>query len=211
VRVMYRDTRTGEDHEEQADYVVCCLPMAVLKRLDINLSPRMATAVQGTAHSDAAKMGVQMKRRFWEEDEGIFGGHLWSRSLQIGEFSYPCNDYFTEKGILLGYYGSGSQAGLSDLPLAGRIEHVLRQSSKVHPQMRDEFESAYCVWWKKVPHSLGAYGRTPSRELLAELSQPDGRVYMGGAGASTRPDWMEGAIESAWRTVEALHARVLQG
>ena len=33
----------------------------------------------------------------WEEDDGIFGGHIFGRSLQLGEFSYPSNDYFTEK------------------------------------------------------------------------------------------------------------------
>ena len=62
-------------------------------------------------HSNAAKMGLQMARRFWEEDDGIFGGHLWSRSLQLGEFSYPSNDYFSKKGILLGFYGDGGMAG----------------------------------------------------------------------------------------------------
>ena len=211
VRVVWRDTRTGEEHEEIADYCVCCLPMSVLKQIDVNLSPEMAEAVQGTGQAPVAKMGLQMARRFWEEDEGIFGGHLWSRSLQLGEFSYPSNDYFMPKGVLLGYYGSSRQAGLDEMPVQGRIEHVLTQAGKVHPQMREEFEAAYCVWWEKVPYSLGAYGRTPSEELLARLSEPDGRIYMGSAGASTQPAWLEGAVDAAWRSVEALHARVLQG
>jgi monoamine oxidase len=211
VRVVYRDTTTGEERQETADYCVCCLPMSVLKGIDVNLSPEMADAVSNTAHSNSAKMGLQMKRRFWEEDDGIFGGHVWSRSLQLGEFSYPSNDYFTDKGVLLGYYGGGGQAGLSDRPVRGRIEHVLTQASKVHPQMREEFESAYCVWWEKVPFSLGAYGRTPTTELLAQLSKADGRIYLGSAGASPRPAWLEGAIQSAWRTVEALHERVMRG
>jgi len=210
VRVVYRDTRTGVEREEIADYCVCCLPMSVLKGIEVNLSPEMADAVSNTGHSNSAKMGLQMKRRFWEEDDGIFGGHLWSRSLQLGEFSYPSNDYFTDKGVLLGYYGGGGQAGLSDRPIKGRIEHVLAQASKVHPQIREEFESAYCVWWEKVPFSLGAYGRTPTTELLAQLSKADGRIYLGSAGASSRPAWLEGAIQSAWRTVEALHERVMQ-
>ena len=51
-------------------------------------------------------MGLQMKRRFWEEDDQIFGGHLYS-NLPIGEFSYPSNDYFTKKGVLLGLYANG--------------------------------------------------------------------------------------------------------
>jgi monoamine oxidase len=185
--------------------------MSILKKIEVNLSPGMAAAVQSTGHASVAKMGLQMGRRFWEEDEGIFGGHLWSRSLQLGEFSYPCYDYFADKGVLLGYYGSSLQAGLNDMPVRGRIEHVLTQASKVHPQMREEFEHAYCVWWEKVEFSEGAYGRSPGEELLATLSQPDGRFYIGCAGASEDPAWLEGAVTSAWRAVEGLHGRVMRG
>jgi monoamine oxidase len=210
VRVVWRDTRTGRDHEEVADYVICCLPTSILKKIDVNFSADMAQAVQATAHAAVAKMGLQMGRRFWEEDDKIFGGHLWSRSLQLGEFSYPCYDYFSDKGVLLGYYGSSLQAGLADQPTRGRVEHVLTQAAKVHRQIRDEFEAAYCVWWEKIPYSEGAYGRTPSAELLARLSRADGRLYIGCAVASRDPAWMEGAVESAWRSVESLHARVMQ-
>jgi monoamine oxidase len=208
IRIVYRDTRTGEDHEVVADYCVSCLPMSVLKALDVNLSPRMAQAVSETSHAAIAKMGLQMRRRFWEEDDGIYGGHLWSRGLQLGEFSYPSYDYFGEKGVLLGYYGSSAQAGLDQMSVAGRVEHVIRQSSKVHPQMREELEAAYAVWWEKVPYSVGAYGRRVDADLLARLSEPDGRIYMASAHVSADPSWMEGAVESAWRAVEGIHARV---
>ncbi len=210
VRVVWRDTRTGETREEVADYCVCCLPMSVLQGIDTGFSSEMAQAVSETGHAAVAKLGLQTARRFWEEDDGIFGGHLWSRSLQLGEFSYPSNGYFTQKGVLLGYYGSSALAGLDEMPVAGRVEHVLRQASKVHPQIRGEFERAYAVWWEKVPYSLGGYARTPSDELLERLSRPDGRIYMASAGASTQPAWLEGAVEAAWRTLEALHARVSQ-
>ena len=96
------------------------------------------------------------------------------------------------------------------MPVEGRIEHVLTQASKVHPQMREEFETAYAVWWEKVPFSLGAYGRTPPEERLEQLSKADGRIYMGSAGASSRPAWLQGAIQSAWRTVEALHEQAMR-
>ncbi len=212
VRVVYRDTQTGRETEEIADYCVCCLPMSVLQRIDVNYtSSDMATAVRDSRHSGSAKMGLQMKRRFWEEDDGIYGGHLYGRSLQLGEFSYPSNDYFTEKGVLLGFYGGGQTGGMVDMPFAGRIEHVLANASKVHPQMREEFEAAYCVWWEKVPHSLGAYGATPPPARLEQLSKADGRIYMGSAGASSRPAWIEGGIQSAWRSIEALHERVMRG
>ncbi|MEE2638358.1 MAG: FAD-dependent oxidoreductase [Acidobacteriota bacterium] len=210
VRVQCRHTRTGAEREEVADYCVCCLPMAVLQRLDVNLSSEMQAAVNDTGHSNAAKMGLQMRRRFWEQDDGIFGGHLWSRSLQLGEYSYPSNDYFSQKGVLLGFYGGGQTAELATRPIADRVEHVLTQSSKVHPQIRDEFEHAYAIWWEKIPYSLGAYGRTPDENLLARLRRPDNRLFIGCAGASSRPAWLEGGIQAAWRTVEQLHDRAMR-
>ena len=81
---------------------------------------------------------------------------------------------------------------------------------RMHPQIRQEFEAAYAVWWEKVPYSLGAYGRTPSTELRERLSQPDGRIYLASAGTSTRPAWLEGAVQAAWRTVESLHERAMK-
>ena len=75
---------------------------------------------------------------------------------------------------------------------------------------REGSESAYAVWWEKIPYSLGAYGRTPPPSQLAQLSKADGRIYIGCAGASQRPAWLEGGIQAAWRTVELLHERALR-
>ena len=75
---------------------------------------------------------------------------------------------------------------------------------------REEFKSAYAVWREKIPYSLGAYGRTPAPSLLAQLGKPDGRIDVGCAGASQRPAWIEGGIQAAWRTVEALHERAMR-
>src|SRR5580658_7713923 len=119
--VAYRDTKTGRTHALTADYVVICLPMTILGSLDCALSPETMAAVRATTHSNSAKMGLAMKRRFWEEDEQIFGGHLYS-NLPIGEFSYPSTGYFSRKGVLLGLYVNGGQAGnLIDQPMAARI------------------------------------------------------------------------------------------
>jgi monoamine oxidase len=156
VRILYKDAKSGNKKELTADYCVSCMPLSVLSTLSVDMSPEMAAAVKGTSYSTSAKMGLQMKRRFWEEDDGIFGGHLYS-DLPFGEFSYPSNDFFAPKGVLLGFYGGGRQANLHEAPVKARIEHVLTHGSKVHPQMRAEFETAYCIWWEKIQYSLGAY------------------------------------------------------
>ena len=79
--------------------------MTILANLDCQLSPEIMTAVRATNHSNSAKVGLAMRRRFWEEDDQIFGGRLYS-NLPIGEFSYPSFGYFSKKGVLLGLYSS---------------------------------------------------------------------------------------------------------
>lgn len=214
VRVVYRDTATGRDHEVTADYCISCIPLTVLRDVDHNLSPELAQAVAEVSYSGSAKVGLQMRRRFWEEDDGIYGGPTHT-NLPLGQFSFPSNDLFSRKGIVLGFYGSGSLTGLSDRPLVEltnreRIEHVLHYGSRIHPQMRDEFETGFCAFWERIPYSRGAYA-TGSRGLLPTLTEPDNRFYLGCAATSTAAAWLDGAIAAAWRAVESIHERAMKG
>jgi monoamine oxidase len=211
VKVTYLDTKSNKKVQVTADYVVVCLPLNLVARLEINLSPEMMAAVKDVNYSNSAKMGLQMKRRFWEEDDHIFGGHLYS-NLPLGEFSYPSYDYFTKKGVLLGLYANGPVGNLLDQTVAARIEHVLMHASKVHPQIRTEFESAYAVWWRKVKYNEGGYasGRNPKRQQ--QLSKLDNRILLGSAANTphSEPDWQEGAISAGWQALKTIHDRAMR-
>jgi monoamine oxidase len=180
--------------------------------MNINLSPEIMQAVKEVNYSNSAKMGLAMKRRFWEEDDQIFGGHLYS-NLPIGEFSYPSYDYFMKKGVLLGLYSNGPVGTLADQPIAARIEHVLMHASKVHPQVRTEFESAYAVWWRKVPYNEGGYATVRSAERRQTLSKVDNRIVLGSAANTphSEPDWQEGAISAGWQALKSIHERAMRG
>jgi monoamine oxidase len=150
-----------------------------------------------------------MKRRFWEEDDNIFGGHLYS-NLPVGDVAYPSWGYWGNKGIILGFYGNGQMAGVVNMPIKGRVEHVLTHISKVHPQVRTEFETAYCTFWEKTPYSLGAFaggggGGGSTSDRLATLGKPDGRIFLGCAAVSGNGGWQEGAVAAAWKQVKQLH------
>jgi monoamine oxidase len=211
VKVVYTDTKDGRKRELSADFVVVCIPLSVLSGVDVNLSPELMTAVKATTYSNSAKVGLAMKRRFWEEDDQIFGGHLYS-NLPLGEFSYPSNDYFSRKGVLLGMYVNGPVSDLADRSIKDRVEHVLLHASKVHPQIRQEFESAYAVWWRKVKYSQGGFasGTTPARR--AQLATIDNRVTIGSAAVAPQssPDWMEGAVAAGWQALTLLHERAMR-
>lgn len=211
VTITYRDTKSGQTTEMQADYVVACLPLTVLSLIDINLSPEMMAAVKGVGYSNSAKIGLQVKRRFWEEDDQIFGGHIYS-NLPIGEFSYPSYDYFTKKGVLLGFYANGPVGNLIDQPIQARVEHVLANASKVHPQLRTEFESAYAVFWKKVPYNLGGYAVVRSRSAREQIAKVENRIVIGSAATTphSEPDWQEGAVSAGWQALKSVHERAMR-
>jgi monoamine oxidase len=211
VRVVYTDTRNGRNRELSADFVVVCMPLSVLSGVDINLSAELMAAVKVTTYSDSAKMGLAMKRRFWEQDDQIFGGHLYS-NLPLGEFSYPSNDYFSNNGVLLGLYVNGPVADLLNRSIKERVEHVLMHASKVHPQIRQEFESAYAVWWRRVKYSQGGYASGASAARRAQLARIDNRVIIGSAATApdSSPDWMEGGVAAGWQALTSLHDRAMR-
>lgn len=212
VKVVYLDTKSGKKVETSADYVVVSMPLNLVAGIDINVSSEMMDAIKAVPYSNSAKVGLAMKRRFWEEDDGIYGGHLYS-NLPLGEFSYPSNDYWTKKGVLLGLYANGPVGALLDQPVAARIEHVLTHASKVHPQIRAEFESAYAVWWKKVPYNMGGYATGRNEARRQQLSKIDNRILLGSAAVTphSEPDWQEGAVSAGWQALKLVHERAMRG
>jgi monoamine oxidase len=211
VEVIYLDTKSGKTIRTTADYLVTCLPLSVLAGVDINLSTAMMGAVRAATYSDSAKMGLSMRRRFWEEDDQIFGGHLYS-NLPLGEFSYPSSDYFSRKGVLLGLYANTAIGDLINQPINNRVEHVLTHASKAHPQIRQEFESAYGVWWKRVKYSQGGFATGAAAARREQLSRVENRIIIGCAATAptSEPDWQEGAVSAGWQAVTSLHTRAMR-
>jgi monoamine oxidase len=211
VEVIYLDSKSVRKTRLTADYVVTCLPLSVLSGVDISLSPEMMQAVRATTYSDSAKLGLAMKRRFWEEDDQIFGGHLYS-NLPLGEFSYPSDDYFSRKGVLLGLYANTAVGDLITRPVNARVEHVLMHASKVHPQIRQEFETAYAVWWKRVKYSQGGYATGAAAARREQLARVENRIILGCAATAPRsePDWQEGAVAAGWQALTSLHERAMR-
>jgi monoamine oxidase len=101
----------------------------------------------------------------------------------------------------------------ADLILSDGVEHVLMHASKVHPQIRQEFESGYAVWWRRVKYSNGGFasGTTPARR--AQLAKVDNRVIIGSAATTpeSTPDWMKGAVAAGWQALKSLHDRAMRG
>jgi len=210
VSVVYE--AEGQQRKAAGRYGVCTIPLSVLSTIPVvDFDPAIKTGIKGVGYAAVGKIGLQFKRRFWEEDDQIFGGHLYS-NLPLGEFSYPSSDFFSRKGVLLGLYANATVGDLINQPVKTRVEHVLTHASKVHPQIRQEFESAFAVWWRNVKYSQGGYAAGVTAARRAQLSTIDNRVIIGSAATApdSSPDWMEGAVAAAWQALSTLHERAMR-
>lgn len=206
VSVVYADL-SGKLHKIEADYCVAAIPLTILSTMDVDLTPEYKTAIASVPYAAAGKIGLQFKRRFWEQDDRIFGGAT-KTDMEIGQIIYPSTGYLGKKGTLVGYYLQG-QTGrpIGEKPPAERLALALEQGGRIHPQYPQEFETGFSVAWHKVKWSLGSWSSTRG-ETKALLNQPDRRVYLAGDHLNLNA-WMQGAFESARHTATGIHARAM--
>lgn len=211
VRVVYE--KDGKPVEATAEFCVCTLPLPVLRKLDSDLSGTVKRASDFIPYIKTGKIGLQFKRRFWEEDDYIYGG-ISRTNLDINQIWYPSFGLQGKKGVLIGYYNFYSRAeAVGALPIAEREKLALSQGVKIHPQYPEEFENSFSLAWHRIPYSEGGwatYDDTTRRKYYPSLLEPDGNIYLAGEHTTYLTAWMAGAFTSARRAVESIHARVGQ-
>src|SRR4030088_3230330 len=105
VTVTYTDLRDpATPQQATADWCICTIPLSILSQLPIDVGDRMKAAVGAVPYAASVKIGLQFKRRFWEEDEAIYGGISYT-DLPIRQIAYP-NTGFNRAGhgVLLRAY-----------------------------------------------------------------------------------------------------------
>src|SRR5262249_27259772 len=150
---------------------------------------------------EAVKVGLQFKRKFWEQDERIYGGITYT-DLPIDRIAYPNTDYGKPgKGILLGAYMFFRNAyEFTSLPPEERVRRAVEQGAQIHPQYKEEFENGISVGWHRVPWVNGCAGwwsDEARRKHYRNVCEIDGRIVLAGEHASFLFAWQEGAVLSA--------------
>ena len=213
VKVSYTDG-AGKKAEVSGDYIICTIPLSVLKNIKIDVSKPFLEAMSSVAYAPVNKIGLQMKTRFWEEKHWIYGGHVYNDIPGIGTISLPSTGWHSQKGVLLGYYSFGGEAAkISALPPEERAKFAVAQGQKIFPEYAENFEKAFSKSWHLDPHSLGGWAEwsdASRKGAYPVLCEPDGRIYLSGEHLSYLTGWQAGAIESAWQQMAKLHQRVQQ-
>ncbi len=213
VRVVYTDKKTGAKKELSGDYAICAIPLPVLRKIPSDLSPAVQRAADFVPYVNTGKIGLAFKRRFWEEDDYIYGG-LSKTNMDINQIIYPSQDIMGKGGVLWGYYNFNEKAvKLGNMTLKEREALALEQGGKIHPQYKQEFASSFSLAWQKIQYNQGGWANwsTEARNRhYKALTRPDDDIYFAGEHVSYLTAWMAGALESARMVVGQLHKRVSQ-
>ncbi len=216
VTAHYEDSRhPGTTREARADWCICTIPLSILSQIPMNVGEAMTAAIAAVPYAASTKIGLQFKRRFWEQDEHIYGGITYT-DLPIFNISYPSSGFFDGgPGVLLGAYNWGPAAfQFSALSPADRVKEAVRLGRQIHPQYEKEFQNGVAVAWHRSPFTMGCFGEWTEdlRDTHYDnLCRMDGRIALAGEHASYLPAWQEGAVTSALDAIGRVHVRAVAG
>jgi monoamine oxidase len=216
VTVSYIDTtRPSIQNSVTADWCVCTIPLSILSQIPLDVGPAMQAAIEAVPYAASVKIGLQFKRRFWEEDDAIYGGISYT-DLPIRQIAYPNTGFNRSgRGVLLGAYmfDNANAYEFTAMTPQERVARAVEFGAAIHPQYKSEFENGIAVAWHRVPFTLGCSGEWSEegrKQHYANLCQIDGRIVLAGEHASALPAWQEGAILSALDAIGRLHERVVK-
>ncbi|MBC7507026.1 MAG: flavin monoamine oxidase family protein [Sandarakinorhabdus sp.] len=215
VTVTYTDVASGAEATAKADYCVCTIPLGILSQIELDASAGMRAAIAAVPYSNSVKVGLEMKSRFWEEENAIYGGISFT-DKPISMISYPSGGMHSAgPGVILGAYTFGPASyKFAGMTPEQRIAEVLEQGSVFHPgRYKEEFSNGASVAWSRSPFTLGCcaqWNEDTRKEHYQTLVAVDDRIVLAGEHASYVGCWMEGALLSSIDAITRLHKRALE-
>ncbi|NEZ63702.1 FAD-dependent oxidoreductase [Leptolyngbyaceae cyanobacterium CCMR0082] len=201
---------------EVGDFVLCTIPFPVLSRLDNPFSAAKHRAIREFFYVSATKVFAVTNRRFWEIEDGIYGGST-SSDLPISTVQYPSDNAQAKTptisaapSVLLASYTTGNLARhLAHLPEQERHRIVQQNLAKIHPQVNQNqtIQSMESWSWDNHRWSLGAWSLIRPYQQLSLYEHgivPEGRIHFAGEHTSTNQGWMQSALESSLRAVQEI-------
>ncbi len=197
---VYYQTQAGR-FTEKGDYAILTVPLPVMRHIEAlkPFSRAKQRAIRQLHYDASAKILFQCRRRFWEQEDGIFGGGTMT-DLPIRNLYYPNHGRETGRGVILASYTWSEDAQRwGSLSPADRIEQALENVAVIHPQVVNEFEAGASWMWHDDEFAGGAFALfDPGQQTLLHdhIVAPEGRIYFAGEHASLGHAWIQGAIES---------------
>jgi monoamine oxidase len=215
---VYREA--GSLRRVEGDFLLCTLPFPVLARVEVDpgFSGAKRRAIRELNYDSSTKILAVTARRFWEQDDRIYGGGTFT-DLPTATTWYPADNATARDpkvsaapGVFLASYSWGQTARRwASMPHRERSQAALRHLARVHPQLASTgVVTRTASWsWDTHPWSGGAFAWFMPGQHVAlhrHVVAPEGRIYFAGEHASLTHTWMQGALESALVAVREMLA-----
>lgn len=206
---IHFETRAGRERVT-GDFAILAVPLPVLRHIEVSpaFSRAKQRAIRQVHYDESAKILLQCRRRFWEEDDGIFGGGTVT-DLAIRIMYYPDHGRETGRGVILASYTWAEDAERwASLAPEDRIEQAIEDVARIHPQILTEFEVGASKSWHDDEFAGGAFALFDPEQftlLYDAITSPEGRIYFAGEHASVYHRWIQGAIESGLNAAQTIN------
>jgi monoamine oxidase len=188
-----------------AETVIVTLPFSSLRfvHMEPRLSHAKTKAIRELHYDAATKVLLEFNRRFWEEDDDIYGGGTVTDLPN--RFVYYPHPGPRDGGVVLASYTWAEDAQRWDSLLpATRYEYALHGLKQIHGEsIAEHFVGGATQSWADDPFALGeAAIFAPGQLSLLQscISEVEGPLHFAGEHTSIKHAWIEGAIESGIRT-----------
>jgi monoamine oxidase len=211
-RIVWKDRKKGGPAQSiEAPYVICTIPLPVLRNLDADFAPAVKTAMAAVEYVPAGKIAFQAERRFWELDQQIYGGISWT-NRDVTQIWYPSAGLHRKKGILVGAYIWSEKIGeaFAEKSPAQRSKDAIADGERIHANYGASLTKGISVAWKKVPFSgsgWSEWSKETRDDAYPVLLKGDGPILFAGEHMSYITGWQEGSVRSAHVTVEEIGKR----
>ena len=190
----------------EADAVVLTVPFPMMRYLDVKppFSQEKRKAIRELNYNAATKIFLEFDDRFWEKNDGIFGGQTIT-DLASRFIYYPSTGFRDDGGgvVISSYVWATEARGWDSLTEKQRVELSLNDVARIHGDyIRDHFVVGTSQSWLVDDFSMGeAAMLAPGQiqELEGTIPFPEGDVYFAGDATSFKIAWIEGAIEAGIR------------
>lgn len=209
--IVHTQTVAGRS-KTTGDYAIITVPFAALRHIEAlkPFSRAKQRAIRQLHYDASTKIFFQCRRRFWEEDDGIFGGGTVT-DLPVRNIFYPEHGRETGRGVLLASYTWSEDAQRwGSLSPSDRIAQARENVALIHPQVVECFEVGASKVWHDDEFTGGAFALfDPGQQRLLHehIIAPEGRIHFAGEHASLTHAWIQGSIESALRAAHEIHQK----
>ena len=195
VRVRYREF--GEDKKMDADHLVSCISLVMLRQMPVTPSWSEAKqfVIREMPYYTRTRVVFQSRTRFWKTD-GVSPN--WEPpNPRLMEMWSMAEEVTTPRGILVG----GAEPGTS-------AEAALGAFHKLYPGKSADIEHALVHSWANDPWASACERTTyvPGQltKFWPEVQIPAGRIHFAGAYAAHMTWGQEAALESANRAADEI-------